>query len=122
MKKKDKNSIDWSQYLKSGDRIFIGSNAAVPNALIDNLIENSAGLHDIEVVHILTISKNVWADPKHRDLFKINALFIGGDNIREAINEGRADYTPSFLSEIPKLFSENILPLDVALVMVSPPD
>ena len=122
LKKKQKSSIDWSQYLKSGNRIFIGSNAAVPNALIDDLIANSAGLHDIEAVHILTLSDNVWAEEQHSDLFKVNAFFIGGEKIRRAINEGRADYTPSFLSEIPKLFNENILPLDVALIMVSPPD
>lgn len=115
-------AINWQQFLKSGDRIFIGSNAAVPNALIDNLIANSANLHDIEAVHILTLSENVWAEPKHKDLFKVNALFIGGKNIRTAIAEGRADYTPCFLSEVPKLFSDNILPLDVALIMVSPPD
>ncbi len=122
IKKREKSAIDWSKYLKSGNRIFIGSNAAVPNALIDDLIANSAGLHDIEAVHILTLSENVWADAEHRDLFKVNAFFIGGEKIRKAIREGRADYTPSFLSEIPKLFNENILPLDVALIMVSPPD
>jgi acyl-CoA hydrolase/GNAT superfamily N-acetyltransferase len=122
LKRKEKSAIDWSKYLKSGNRIFIGSNAAVPNALIDDLIANSAGLHDIEAVHILTLSENVWADAEHRDLFKVNAFFIGGEKIRKAIREGRADYTPSFLSEIPKLFNENILPLDVALIMVSPPD
>jgi acyl-CoA hydrolase/GNAT superfamily N-acetyltransferase len=122
LRKKRQSSIDWSKYLKSGNRVFIGSNAAVPNALIDNLIANSNGLHDIEVVHILTLSDNVWADKKHQDLFKVNAFFIGGEKIRTAINEGRADYTPTFLSEIPRLFNENILPLDVALIMVGPPD
>lgn len=115
-------TINWHKFIKSGDRIFIGSNAAVPNALVDNLIENSRNLHDIEVVHILTLSKNLWAEPEYQDLFKVNALFIGGKNIREAVAEGRADYTPCFLSEVPKLFKENILPLDVALIMVSPPD
>ncbi|MFT5520240.1 MAG: acyl-CoA hydrolase/RimJ/RimL family protein N-acetyltransferase [Enterobacterales bacterium] len=114
--------INWPKYIKSGDRIFIGSNAAVPNALIDNLIDNSDNLHDIEVVHILTLSENVWAEPQHKDLFKVNSLFIGGKNIRDAIAEGRADYTPCFLSEVPKLFEENILALDVALIMVSPAD
>jgi len=114
--------INWQQYIQSGGRIFIGSNAAVPNALVDNLIANSQNLRDIEVVHILTLSENVWAEPQHKDLFKVNALFIGGKNIRDAIAEGRADYTPCFLSEVPKLFEENILPLDVALIMVSPPD
>ena len=119
---KENNSINWQNFLKSGNRIFIGSNAAVPNGLIENLIENSRNLHDIEVVHILTLSENVWADPIHKDLFKVNALFIGGKKIRMAIAEGRADYTPCFLSEVPTLFAENRLPLDVALIMVSPPD
>jgi len=118
----DKKKVKWDQFLKSGNRIFIGSNAAVPNALIDNLIENSARLHDIETVHILTLSENKWAAPEHKNLFKVNALFIGGKNIREAIAEGRADYTPSFISDIPRLFRENVLPLDAALIMVSPPD
>ncbi len=116
------NTITWRDYLKSGDRIFIGSNAAVPNALIDDLIAHSDGLHDIEAVHILTLSDNVWALPTHKNLFKVNSLFIGGKNVREAVAEGRADYTPCFISDIPKLFSENVLPLDVALIMVSPPD
>ena len=118
----DQAEIQWQQLLKSGDRIFIGSNAAVPNALIQNLIENSHSLHDIEAVHILTLSDNVWVEPQHKDLFKVNALFIGGKNIREAVAEGRADYTPCFLSEVPRLFGENVLPLDAALIMVSPPD
>ncbi len=114
--------LDWASILKSGNRIFIGSNAAVPNALIDDLIENSKQLNDIEVVHIQTISNNRWVDEQFKDLFKVNTLFIGGDKIRQAVAEGRADYTPCFLSEIPTLFSTDILPLDAALVMLSPPD
>ena len=116
------DSVNWDEYLKSGNRIFIGSNAAVPNALIDDLIANSKNLHDIEAVHILTLSENVWAKPEHKDLFKVNSLFIGGENIREAVAEGRGDYTPCFISDIPRLFNENSLPLDAALIMVSPPD
>jgi len=119
---KENSKIDWQQYIKSGNRIFIGSNAAVPNALVDNLIEHSDNFHDIEVVHILAYSDCVWAKPEYKGLFKVNALFIGGKNIRDAVAEGRADYTPCFLSEVPKLFKENILPLDVALIMVSPAD
>ncbi|SHF75665.1 Acyl-CoA hydrolase [Microbulbifer donghaiensis] len=114
--------VQWGNLLKSGCRIFIGSNAAVPNALMADLIDHSRGLHDIEVTHILTLSDNVWATPRYRDLFKVNSLFIGGANVREAIAEGRADYTPCFLSEVPRLFSDHTLPLDAALVMVSPPD
>lgn len=118
----ERDSINWEDYLKSGNRIFIGSGAAVPNALIDDLIANSNKLHDIEAVHILTLSENVWAKPEHKELFKVNSLFIGGKNIREAIAEGRGDYTPCFISDVPRLFNENSLPLDVALIMVSPPD
>ncbi|MCW8126081.1 bifunctional acetyl-CoA hydrolase/transferase family protein/GNAT family N-acetyltransferase [Microbulbifer halophilus] len=114
--------LAWGDLLKSGNWIFIGSNAAVPNALIADLIAHSRGLHDIEVTHIQTLSDNVWAERRYSELFKVNALFIGGANVREAIAEGRADYTPCFLSEIPQLFREHLLPLDAALVMVSPPD
>jgi acyl-CoA hydrolase/GNAT superfamily N-acetyltransferase len=118
----DQSPVQWNQLLQSGNRIFIGSNAAVPNALIADLIDNSANLHDIETVHILTLSDNVWVEPQHRHLFKVNALFIGGKKVRDAVAEGRADYTPTFLSEVPKLFKQKILPLDAALIMVSPPD
>ena len=113
--------IQWNRLLKSGDRIFVGSNAAVPNTLIDNLIENSEGLHDIEVVHMLTMGANVWAKKEHSNLFKVNAFFLG-PGTRDAVADGYADYTPCFLSEIPGLFQDQILPLDAALVSVSPPD
>ena len=113
--------IDWKSLLKSGDRIFIGSNAAVPNALIGDLISNAGDLHDIEVVHVLTMGENAWARREYSDLFKINALFIG-PGIRDAVAAGYADYTPCFISEIPGLFQGRILPLDAALIMVSPPD
>ena len=118
----DQSRIQWQQLLKSGNRIFIGSNAAVPNALIQNLIDNSGNLHDIEVVHILTLSDNVWVEPKDNDLVEVDALFSGGQNVREGIAGGRADDTPCCLSEVPRLFEENVLPLDAALIMVSPPD
>ena len=71
-----RDSVKWGDYLQSGNRIFIGSNAAVPNALIDDLIANSHGLHDIETVHILTLSENVWAKAEHKDLFKVNLSLI----------------------------------------------
>jgi len=113
--------VDWSQLLKSGSRIFIGSAAAVPNALIKNLIDNSRDLHDIEAVHILTMSDHEWVKKEHSDLFKINTLFMGPE-VREAVAAGYADYSPAYLSEIPALFRDEILSLDVALIMVSPPD
>ena len=116
-----KSSLDWNELLHSGSRIFIGSNAAVPNGLINNLIENSQNLHDIEAVHIFAMGENAWARKEHRDLFKINSLFIS-PGIRDAVADGYADYTPCFLSEIPSLFQEQILSLDAALVTLSPPD
>ncbi|MBN7819066.1 GNAT family N-acetyltransferase [Bowmanella yangjiangensis] len=116
------NRPDWQTLLKSGNRIFLGSHAAVPNALIDDLIANAQGLHDIEVVHILTLADHRWVEPKYNDLFKVNTFFIGGDKMRAAVSEGRADYTPCFLSEVSSLFETDILPLDAALIMVGPPD
>ena len=104
LKNKDASIVRWQDFLSSGNRIFIGSNAAVPNALIQDLIDNSQELHDIETVHILTLSDNVWAEKRYGDLFKVNSFFIGGKNVREAVAEGRADYTPCFLSEIPTVF------------------
>lgn len=114
--------LDWSGILKSGQRIFIGSHAAVPTALIDDLIAHSQGLHDIEIIQAYTLSTNHWAEPEYKQLFKVNTFFISEGSIRTAVNEGRADYTPAFMSDIPNLFSNDILPLDVALIMVSPGD
>ena len=76
--KGSQNQIDLKHFLKSGDRIFIGSNAAVPNALMDQLIdEQASALNDIEVVHILTLGENRWAQKKYQDTFTLNALFLG---------------------------------------------
>ena len=115
-------SLDWSALLQSGNRIFIGSHAAAPQALLADLMARSKNLHDIELVQLMVLADNCWAEQRYSDLFKINALFIAGDKVRSAVAEGRADYTPCFLSEVPALFKNEILPLDAALVMVSPPD
>ncbi|RAJ94879.1 GNAT family N-acetyltransferase [Aliidiomarina maris] len=114
--------LDWSKILKSGQRIFIGSHAAVPIALIDDLVANSKGLHDIEVVQVFTLADNYWAKPEYKQLFKVNTFYISGGTIRDAVNEGRADYTPAFSSDIPNLFNQDILPIDVALIMLAPGD
>ncbi len=116
------NALNWQQLLKSGSRIFIGSHAAVPTLLIDDLIAHAQGLRDIEVVQLVTLSDNKWAKPELQHLFKVNTFFIGGNTIREAVAEGRADYTPCFMTDIPALFTEGVLPLDAALIMVSPAD
>ncbi|NVK54387.1 MAG: GNAT family N-acetyltransferase [Alteromonadaceae bacterium] len=113
---------DWSQLIKSGSRVFVGGNAGVPYALIDDLIAHSRGFSDIELVHMLALGDTRWAKEEYRERFKVNTFFIHGDEVRRAIDEGRADYTPVFLSEMSSLFSDGTLPLDAALVSVSPPD
>ncbi|RUO23680.1 4-hydroxybutyrate CoA-transferase [Aliidiomarina iranensis] len=112
----------WPELIKSGQRIFIGSHAAVPHALIADLLANSNYLHDVEIVQVAAFGNNRWAEPEYLRNFKINSLFIGGEQVRKAVAEGRADYTPTFMSDIPSLFTDEILPLDAALIMVSPAD
>ncbi|MEA3588069.1 GNAT family N-acetyltransferase [Pseudidiomarina sp. 1APP75-27a] len=118
----DGKSVHWRQLLKSGSRIFIGSHAAVPHALIADLSAHSQHLHDIEIVQVYALGDNAWAEPEYTQQFKVNTLFIGGPQVRRAVAEGRADYTPCFMSDIPSLFQDGILPLDAALIMVSPAD
>lgn len=114
-------TLQWDSVLASGNRVFIGSNAGVPSALIDDLLNNPGDLNDLEFVHIFTLGKPAWAQLKHRELVKINSMFLG-EGVREEVAAGYADYTPCFLSEIPHLFNEGVLRLDAALIMVSPPD
>lgn len=95
--------------------------AQTPTLLLKALAEQSARLHGVELVFI-TVYGDIEVDkPQYANTFTINSLFVSA-SIRNAVNEGRADYVPVFLSEIPELFKQNILPLDVALVQVSPPD
>ena len=116
------DKLDWAKILKSGQRIFIGSHAAVPLALMDDLVANTQDLHDIEVIQLYTLCDNYWAQPEYQQRFKVNTFFISGGAIRDAVNAGRADYTPAFSSDIPNLFENDILPIDVALIMVAPSD
>jgi 4-hydroxybutyrate CoA-transferase len=112
---------DALRIVKSGDRIFIHSVAAAPQKLIGALADRASELRDVELVHLHTEGTAPYADERYAESFRVNAFFVGG-NIRDAVGSGRADYIPVFLSEIPALFRRNVLPLDVALVNVSPPD
>ncbi len=107
--------------VKSRDRVFVHSIAAAPQQLIHALTRRAPELRSVEIVHIHTEGEAPYALPEHRASFHTNAMFVGA-NIREAVETGEADYIPVFLSEIPALFRKNILPLDAALVQVSPPD
>ena len=107
--------------IESGQRIYVGGGAGGPAELITALCERAPELSDVELIHILTFIDAPYVDPKYEGSFRDNSLFIG-HNVRKAVQEGRADFTPIFLSEIPGLFQRGILPIDVALVSLSPPD
>ncbi|TAL15640.1 GNAT family N-acetyltransferase [bacterium] len=104
-----------------GAKIFIGSACAEPQHLVEGLISQGANAADSEILHILTLGIAPYAEEKFQTLFRHNAFFIA-DNTRQAVLEGRADYTPVFLSELPDLFLTKKIRLDAALVQVSPPD
>jgi acyl-CoA hydrolase len=95
--------------------------AAFPQRLVDALTGRAHELRDVEIIHMHTEGEARYAEPQYRESFFLNNLFIGA-NVRGAVDAGRADYIPVFLSEIPALFRKNILPIDVALVSVAPPD
>lgn len=104
-----------------GQRIFVGSGCAEPQLLVHALTNRSAELADVEICHILTVGTAPYAAPEHRDSFRHNAFFIG-HNVRGAVGEGRADFIPIFLGEVPGLFYSGRLPVDFAMIQVSPPD
>jgi acyl-CoA hydrolase/GNAT superfamily N-acetyltransferase len=108
------------QCVRHGQRVLIGSGAGEPSKLVDALSVR-ADISDTEIVHILTLGVATYAEPRLGRRFRHNAYFIG-PNVREAVNDGRADYTPIFLSEIPELFRSGRVVIDVALISVSPPD
>lgn len=107
--------------VKRGQRLFIGSGAAAPQSLVAALAERADELTDTEIYHVMTLGVAPYAEAQFARNFRHNAFFIGS-NVRAAIHEGRADYTPIFLSEIPRLFRSRRVAVDVALISVSPPD
>jgi 4-hydroxybutyrate CoA-transferase len=109
------------QHIRSGDRVFLHGAAATPQALLQALTEQAPRLHGVEVVHLHANGPAPHVAPEMEGHLRHRALFIG-ENTREAVNAGRADFVPVFLSDIPHLFTSGQLPLAVALVHVSPPD
>lgn len=107
--------------IKSGDRVFISGNAATPFVLVEELSKRKEELQDVELVHVLLLGDDPLAKPEMEGHFRHNSLFVGPAD-RKAINEGRADYLPIFLHQIPELFFSDQMPLDVAILQLSPPD
>ena len=107
--------------VNSGDRVFIHSAAATPQYLVNAMTNRWAELKNVEIVSIHTEGDTPYLDEKYSDSFKVNTFFVGA-NTRKAVQSGRANYIPMFLSEIPALLKTGGMPLDVALVQVSPPD
>ncbi|MCC6617709.1 MAG: acetyl-CoA hydrolase/transferase family protein [Chloroflexi bacterium] len=107
--------------IQSGQQLFVHGGAATPSVLLDALVERAPDLRDVGVVHIHIEGPAPHVAPEVAASFRHRALFIG-PNTRDAVNEGRADYVPIFLSDIPELFESRSIPLDAALINVSPPD
>lgn len=108
-------------HLRSGMRVFIASGCCTPQKLVSALAKRGGQVFDVEVIHILTFGVAAYARQELLENFRHNALFIG-PNVRQAVNEGVADYTPIFLSDIPALFRRQQIHIDIALIQVSPPD
>jgi len=107
--------------IKSGHRVFLTGNVSVPQKLLAALVEYAPSLNDVEICQALTVGSADYVSPQMEGHLRVNSMFISA-NIRKAVNEGRADFTPVLLSEFPLLFKRGVLPLDVAIIHVSTPD
>jgi acyl-CoA hydrolase len=120
-KKKLRTPDEALRCVQSGMRVYIQPGCAEPETLVEALMKRGPFVHDVEIVHMMTMGCAPYVAPEMAGHFRHNAVFIGA-NVRDAINDGRADYTPIYLSEIEGLFESGAMPIDVALIEVSPPD
>lgn len=107
--------------IKSGDRVFLTGNVSVTQKVLSALVDYAPNLNDVEVCQALSIGPADYVLPEMQGHLRVNSMFIS-ENIRKAVQDGNADFTPVLLSEFPLLFKNGVLPLDVALIHVSPPD
>ncbi|MGB8262011.1 MAG: acetyl-CoA hydrolase/transferase C-terminal domain-containing protein, partial [Terracidiphilus sp.] len=107
--------------VRSGDRIWIQSGCGTPKPLIDALVARAGELRDVEIAHMKTLGEAAYTRPEYAGVFRHRGLFLG-ENVREAVQAGRADYTPIFLGEIDRLIESGALRIDATFVQVSPPD
>ncbi|MBI1750864.1 MAG: acetyl-CoA hydrolase/transferase family protein [Acidobacteria bacterium] len=120
-RKKQMTPEDALRCVQSGMRVYIQPGCAEPEVLAEALVHRAPFVRNVEIVHLLTLGRADYVAPEMAGHFRHNAMFIGA-NVRQAVNEGRADYTPIYLSEIESLFEDGAMPIDVALIQVSPPD
>ena len=107
--------------IKNGNRVYVQAAAATPYVLTKALAERANELRDVEICHLHTEGPAPYANPDLRQSFHVNSFFIG-KNVRHTLSAGNGSYTPVFLSELPRLFRKQVLPLDVVFIHVSPPD
>jgi 4-hydroxybutyrate CoA-transferase len=107
--------------IKSGNRVFMTGNVSVPQKLLAALVEYAPNIHDVEICQALSVAPSDYVKPEMEGHLRVNTLFISA-NVRKAVQEARADFTPVLLSEFTLLFKNGILPVDVAMIHVSPPD
>lgn len=107
--------------IKSGNRVFLTGNVSVPQTLLAALVKYAPSVHDVEICQALTVGSADYVAPEMEGHLRVNSMFISA-NIRKAVQEGRADFTPVLLSEFPLLFKRGVLPVDVAIIHVSTPD
>jgi acetyl-CoA hydrolase len=107
--------------IQSNSKVYLGGGVGAPQTVIDAMVNRASELHNVEIYHVLHFGKADYVKPEYAQSFRHNAMFIG-HNVREAVQNGRADFTPVFLSEIPLLFKDRYIPLNVAVIQLSPPD
>jgi 4-hydroxybutyrate CoA-transferase len=120
-RRKTMSALEAMQCIQSGMRLYVHSGCAEPETLVEALTARAPFVKDVEIVHFMTAGLADYTAPEFEGHFRQNSLFMGA-NVRKAVNEGRADFTPIFLSEAEALFENGQMPLDVALVQVAPPD
>jgi acyl-CoA hydrolase/RimJ/RimL family protein N-acetyltransferase len=116
-----KSSKESMKMVSPGDSIFIGTGCGQPQHLVNALIDYGQHIYDAHIIHLLTMGTAPYASEEYRDKFKMNSFFIA-ENVRGAFERGIGDYTPIFLSDIPRQFESGRISLDVALISVTPPD
>ena len=118
---KERTPAEAAKAIKSGDRVYIHGAGATPAALVQAMVDRADELTNIEIYHLHTEGQAKYLEPQYEDTFHLYSMFLA-PNSRQAVNDGRADFIPCFLSEVPIMFRRGRIPLDVALIQVSQPD